>query len=350
MSKFLKVIVGIILVVFIAAGAALIIPQFVGDVDTIIVQENMASNQRIGSVIYARKENSQDIQVGDKVVDMSPEHLYVHEVVSYDYATQTAQVTGSEAATVRIGDTFTRAMFTVPLIGYLTIATQSLPGLILLGLLLALIILMFASSEILRRHRPGDELDEDVFESKHEAEDDDFYGELAKKKRKTERIGTISDDLKDEPEPAAGLFREIPQETAPEKKKTAPIRTELDRPEKKGDGMMELSEPEPAAEEPAGASEERPLGTGELPDVQAALEAALENQQLNRSERPAGAAADAEPAEEPAVPDENGEIELAMPVYTKDELLSKAYADGLDPVVRQDRQNGVTFVDYSDCL
>ena len=350
MSKFLKFLVGLILVVFIAAGAALIVPQFVGNVDTIIVQQDMISNKMIGSAIYAKKEATADIQVGDQVVDMDNDSLYVHEVVSFDYGTNTAQVTGGAVPTIRLGDAFTRAVVTVPLIGYLTIATQSLHGLILLGLLLALVIVLFVVSEALRRDDDDedDDDDDDVFGSKRdrrkEKEDDQFYRELAEKKRRTESMREVRDALP-QPTPPAGLFTEDNENDG----RTADTARDGQTPD---DGMMELSHSVPPAEEPAAGKDEKPLGTGELPDVQAALEAALENQQLNRYDHGRNHTApgvEQAPAEEAAVPDDRGEIELAMPVHTAEELMSKAYAAGMEPKMQKDK-SGVTFVDYSDCL
>ncbi len=345
MSKFLKFIIGLILVVFIGAGAALIVPQFVGNVDTIIVQDGMISNKSIGSVIYARKEKTSDIQVGDKVVDMDNASLYIHEVVSFDHGTNTAQVTGGTETTVRLGDAFTRAIFTVPLIGYLTIATQSLPGLILLGLLLATVIVLFIVSEAIRNPNDDDDDDDEIFDrhrdSDKDAEDDRFYRELAEKKRQTESLREISGALP-QPAPPAGLFNED---------NTAAGRPVYEEPKAANDGMTELSHFTSPAEEPVTGKEELPLGTGELPDVQAALEAALENQQLNRYEHPQASEAvqQADAFEDAAAQNEAGEIELAMPVHTAEELMSKAYAAGLEPKMTKD-SSGVTLIDYSDVL
>ncbi len=364
MSKFLKFIVSLILIIFIGSGAALIVPQFVGDLDTVIVQDGMVSNKMIGTVIYSKKEAASNMQVGDKIVDMDAGTLYVHEVVSYDSVTQTAQVTGGPATTVRISDAFTRAVFSVPLIGYLMIATQSLPGLILLGLLLALVILLFISSEVVRHPSDDDDDDEDVFSHSRD-DDDDFYRSLAERKRQTEELGSVPNSVadsvsrivaeeQDQPEMPKGLFSDesdelyradranrLKEETAGEAARSA-------------NGMLDLSGDAAPVDEVPGGKEEKPLGTGELPDVQTALEAALENQQLSRPERPKNAAqqlyAEKAFSDEPPVPDENGEIELAMPVHTAEELISKAYAEGLDPVVKEDKTNGVTFVDYSDTL
>ncbi len=349
MSKFLKFIVGLILVVFIAAGAALIVPQFVGNVDTIIVQQGMISNKTIGSVIYAKKEATENIQVGDQVVDMDNDSLYVHDVVSFDYGTNIAQVTGGADTTIRLGDAFTRAVVTIPLIGYLTIATQSLPGLILLGLLLALVIVLFIVSEALRRDDDDeDDEDDDIFGGRkdryQESEDDKFYRELAEKKRQTESMKEIKDALP-QPTPPAGLFGDDEGNDGASEKSFRSNRTS-------DDGMMELSHSVPPVEEPAAGKDEKPLGTGELPDVQAALEAALENQQLNRYEHPQSRAVSAEeqmPADEEVIPGGKEEIELAMPVHTAEELMSKAYSAGMEPKMHKDK-SGVTFVDYSDCL
>ena len=351
MSRFLKFITGLILVVFIAAGAALIVPQFVGNIDTIIVQQGMISNKTIGSVIYARKEATADIQVGDQIVDMDTDSLYVHEVVSFDYGTNTAQVTGGADTTVRLGDAFTRAVVIVPLIGYLTIATQSLPGLILLGLVLILVIVMFVVSEAIRRNDDDDDDDDDdgdIFGGKRDSykdsEDDQFYRELAEKKRQTESLKEIADAMP-QPTPPAGLFS---GDNGDEAGRAAGQEKQMF-----DDGMMELSHSVSQAEEPAAGKEEKPLGTGELPDVQAALEAALENQQLNRYEHPQASAVHAadlaEALDDAGIPDETGEIELAMPVHTAEELMSKAYASGLEPKMRKD-SSGVTLIDYSDCL
>ena len=156
-------------------------------------------------------------------------------------------------------------------------------------------------------------------------------------------------DALPQPTPPAGLFSDQAGETG---SNAAADRAAWDK-QASADGMMELSHSVPPVEEPAAGKDEKPLGTGELPDVQAALEAALENQQLNRYEHPKGNAAQAGDQmlslEDAGIPDEVNEIELAMPVHTAEELMSKAYASGLDPKMRKDK-SGVTFVDYSDCL
>ena len=90
------------------------------------------------------------------------------------------------------------------------------------------------------------------------------------------------------------------------------------------------------------------MHTDSMMDMQAALEAVLTTQSLNNGYD------DPVPVkEEPVESDfsaEMGEIELAMPSRTADELLQEAYTNGDDPSVTKDPITGVTFIDYSDCL
>ena len=55
----------------------------------------------------------------------------------------------------------------------------------------------------------------------------------------------------------------------------------------------------------------------------------------------------AEPQEEPS---EEEPIELAIPIHTAEELLKKAEEAGDHPEVIEDKETGVTILDYSDIL
>ena len=347
MSKVLKVIVTIILIVFIGSGAALIIPPFVGGLATVVVQPGVISNQSIGSWIYAKKDAAANIQTGDKLLDMDTEYVYFNEVISYESISQTAQVAGGVSTTLHVADIYNRVLVVIPFIGFLMIATQSLPGLILLGLLLGLIILLFIASAVVRRSEE-DEDEEDFFGVKRDDEDD-FYSSLAERKNAGESFGSARQDDKEEYVPQGDLYAGAAVASLSGTDRDEDLREPRD-------GIWELNKGSSEEEAPVVGKEEKPLGTGELPDVQTALEAALENQQLNRAERPKEQRPVVQTAEElppldiPAMPNENGEIELAIPVHSKEELLSKAYQDGLKPTVHEDEQNDVTMVDYSKCL
>ncbi len=89
------------------------------------------------------------------------------------------------------------------------------------------------------------------------------------------------------------------------------------------------------------------LTESEIPDVSAALVAALSTTQVSRSERTFQPQKqdEAEPSDEDA-----SEIELAIPVKTAEEIIDAAYAQGYDPAVTTDDVTGVKIIDFSDCL
>ena len=105
----------------------------------------------------------------------------------------------------------------------------------------------------------------------------------------------------------------------------------------------EVKEPEAPKAVP---DEDDPVPTDGLPDVQAALEAALEGRQISYTNN----------VKHPGVTEtempklKTGEIELAIPIRSAEEFMEQAAANGDQPSVREDQLTGVKFVDYSDCL
>ena len=341
MSKFLKTIVALILLVFIASGAGLLIPQFAG-YDTYVVQEKTLGNVDVGSAIYTQKLPSTQIEVGDQMLSVDGNNVNIYTVQDFDSENMIVTVTGGERATYSVSANYLRVKVVVPFIGYLSIATQSMDGLLILAMLLILVIILFVCAEIIRRSGDSEDEDEGDYQEYDDEDADEFYRSLADRKRKSE--------LEDEVSRTASRKEKKAAKKARRKKGKADPDEDFDEAdgEEYVDGMTELSnaeEPSIAAPPAGGMAEES------LPDVQAALEAALESQQLNRSEEVRAIQNEQIAMEEEQVqPNATGEIELAMPAYTAEELLQKAYSSGLDPKVREDGTTGVTLVDYSDCL
>ena len=363
MSRFLKLIVSLVLIVFILAGIGLIVPQFLG-VDVVVVQENNAGNQKVGTAVYTQKKDVAVLAEGDKLLDLGTNTVNGYEVVSYDSSTGVVNVTGGTLDSLLVSRTWLKVIAAVPFIGYLSIATQSTEGLIFLGVLLGVIILLFIFSEILRK---GD--DDDYYEE----EDDDFYSELAERKRRADldeyeephkkkarkarkksRKADRDGESQAVEEAAVHSFREeagdVPEEDFRQVQENF---NDAGAGDDAGEGMTEIRQDESGEEEDSRPDTGSSLGFGgefntdSIPDVQAALEAALENQPLNRSED----THIPEPAEpEAEIPDEETEIELAIPVQTAEEILQQAYAGGQDPKIRQEEVTGVTLIDFSDAL
>lgn len=368
MSKFLKFIVGIMLAVFIAAGAGLIIPQFLG-IDVTVVQETTVSNQKVGTAVYSKKEDVSSLAAGQKILELDTNKLNVLTVTDYNAESGVITVTGGTGRTATVSRNYLHVLAAVPFIGFLSIATQSLAGLIVLAAVLALIIIVFIIAEILKKG--SDDYDED--EEEPEEDDDTFYTDLAEKKRKSDREEEEKYNKKKHKKDSARKTKsskverrsdrrrpddddeDYDEEDEKERSSSGRKRpgTEKTRPKMQPEpdsGMTEISDSSAQGEEDL-EPEEKEIGTDSLPDVQAALEAALENQPLNRTSEDYTLQQPEKPdSAQKADTDARDEIELAMPAHTAEELLEKAYADGLDPKLKKDETTGVTLVDYSDSL
>lgn len=368
MSKFLKFIVGIMLAVFIAAGAGLIIPQFLG-IDVTVVQETTVSNQKVGTAVYSKKEDVSSLAAGQKILELDTNKLNVLTVTDYNAESGVITVTGGTGRTATVSRNYLHVLAAVPFIGFLSIATQSVTGLIVLAAVLALIIIVFIIAEILKKG--SDDYDED--EEEPEEDDDTFYTDLAEKKRKSDREEEEKCNKKKHKKDSARKTKSSKAERRSdrrrpddddedydeedEKERSSSGRkrpgTEKTRPKMQPEpdsGMTEISDSSAQGEEDL-EPEEKEIGTDSLPDVQAALEAALENQPLNRTSEDYTPQQPEKPdSAQKADTDARDEIELAMPAHTAEELLEKAYADGLDPKLKKDETTGVTLVDYSDSL
>ena len=364
MSKFLKFIVGIMLAVFIAAGAGLIIPQFLG-IDVTVVQETTVSNQKVGTAVYSKKEDVSSLAAGQKILELDTNKLNVLTVTDYNAESGVITVTGGTGRTATVSRNYLHVLAAVPFIGFLSIATQSVTGLIVLAAVLALIIIVFIIAEILKKG--SDDYDED--EEEPEEDDDTFYTDLAEKKRKSDREEEEKYNKKKHKKDSARKTKSSKAERRSdrrrpddddedydeedEKERSSSGRkrpgTEKTRPKLQPEpdsGMTEISDSSAQGEEDL-EPEEKEIGTDSLPD----LEAALENQPLNRTSEDYTLQQPEKPdSAQKADTDARDEIELAMPAHTAEELLEKAYADGLDPKLKKDETTGVTLVDYSDSL
>ena len=331
MSKFLRVLVRIILILLVACGAALLLPPLFG-IDTVVIQDESSNIDR-GTVVYAKSVAPSDLQSGDEFLHAGDnDEIDSYVVKEYDSTDDVIIASESaDAAEQKLqanGDTVRKIVFSVPFIGYLFIATQSTTGLMILGGGLLIIIILFIISEVLKRN---EEDDEDEVE-----EDDDYFTSLEKKK--TEKFTA-----------------ELEEEEAQKKSDSFPVEGEGEEfiSNLKGavTGNMfpesEAADHQTRDEGPKAApDEEDPVKTDGLPNVQAALEAALEGRQIDTATKN---------VQHPQVQERHttpktGEIELAIPIRSADEFMERARKDGDEPEIHEDETTGIKFVDYSDCL
>jgi hypothetical protein len=409
MAKFFKVIISILIVLYIASFAALFIPPVIG-IQTVVSKPGIDSNLQTGTVAFGTKESLDTLSIGDTIVYNSDEKTYVYEIVDLSDA-ESGSITvkayeDAEPETINVRRTATKLLFYVPFIGYIMIAVESTQGLIILGLIAAVLIVLYIITEVLckkARAKKGELMDEDDEYEK----DRKYFRDLAASQSKPNSLdvlGTLSIP------PVADLMNE--EQTESTSSNTIALDEEYEDPElilKSADNDLEKTAPvvidENASENedsesdakasksstadsstdgktdksnkssakkhedkkensvPSGSSDTESeeikvsdkkqekdfTNTSDINDIGNALEIALENERMNPTPHSAPAPA-AAPVSEQTVQASTEEIELAIPARTLDELLQEAYSNGEDPKVTKDPTTGITFVDYSNCF
>ena len=421
MSKFLKAIVNIVLLVAILSAGALLIPPRLG-VTTKVSDGTGNTNLSRGSVTYATSAQATELEVGDRILQEDSNGSYIYTVSSIAADTSTYTVTdevSGNTTDLQLTGGVQKVALTVPVIGMLSLTLQSREGIIILGLCVAFLIILFILSEVWRKDDDEDE-DEDEEEDADEAEEDSDEEEekpLSRKekrrlkkeaRRKAKEAEEEDDEEEDVEEDEQKPVKESAEtETEPEQDETLTaaaaseeaaeteedemiIRDLEEEPEEstvvdtghlKAAPMQEEKEeilealgeaaPKKSVEEEEAEALERSLAeaVGELlneeenetpsADVTATAKEETENKDNNIEETTETDSEETEETEEIASaeteepqeePSEEEPIELAIPIHTAEELLKKAEEAGDHPEVIEDKETGVTILDYSDIL
>lgn len=398
MSKVLKTIVNVILFCAIVVAAGLLIPPFAGITTVMVDDVDMQTNLPQGSVAYAVEKDRSELKQGDKVLISQEGRQYVYVVDSIDGSSVVLDdqlSTDGGTTQQELGSTVQKVMLVVPVIGYVSMALRSTEGLIIVGLAVVFVIILFILAEVWKKDddEEEDEEDEDGQEDESEEEPAVMSRRQKKKARKADKKKQKQEEKAAVAEAKARAKRERQEAKLAKNNKKAYM---MDEPEQEPEAIpAEPMEETQAAgstqeivlpqelmqeEQSAGNTQEIVLPTEETQEKQestdetedpdktlleetASLFAAdiasmMGENQTKETEKPE----ETDPSDLPeqtqpvvleAVPEEKQEIgdkKLAMPVYTKEELLQKAEADGDEPEVIEDEVSGVTLVDYSDVL
>ena len=397
MSKVLKTIVNVILFCAIVVAAGLLIPPFAGITMVMVDDVDMQTNLPQGSVAYAVEKDRSELKQGDKVLISQEGRQYVYVVDSIDGSSVVLDdqlSTDGGTTQQELGSTVQKVM-----IGYVSMALRSTEGLIIVGLAVVFVIILFILAEVWKKDddEEEDEENEDAQEDESEEEQEEEPAVMSRRQKKKARK---ADKKKQKQEEKAAVAE------AKARAKRERQEAKLAKKNKKAH-MMDESEQEPEAipaepmeetqaagstqeivlpqelmqeEQSAGNTQEIVLPTEETQEKQestdetedpdktllqetASLFAADiasmmgENQTKETEESEETDPLDSTEQTQPVVlgavseeKQETGDKKLAMPVYTKEELLQKAEADGDEPEVIEDEVSGVTLVDYSDVL
>lgn len=350
MSKLLKVIVNTLLLLAILSAGALVIPPFAGI--TTLVSDGMGNtNISRGAVTYAKKTDTSSVATGDKILVDDNSGKYIYTIQSLDTAAGTASVKNvisGDATEITVRETVSKVIVTIPVIGFLSMAAQSREGIMIIGLAILFLVILFILSEVWKRDEEEDE------EEEEEDEDDEKASEELRSRKKA----ALEEKKKQEEQEMTEQLRAADQKTAEEEKQDEFEIPDLEEEETeqvsfntvdlqnlvRGEETEEISETVEETEivEEAAAEETAEEVTEETEETESAEPETVE--EIEEFEETIE-----EPEEEPE-PEPSEPIELAMPVYTAEELLQKAHAAGDDPKVIEDPATGITILDYSDIL
>ena len=398
MSKVLKTIVNVILFCAIVVAAGLLIPPFAGITTVMVDDVDMQTNLPQGSVAYAVEKDRSELKQGDKVLISQEGRQYVYVVDSIDGSSVVLDdqlSTDGGTTQQELGSTVQKVMLVVPVIGYVSMALRSTEGLIIVGLAVVFVIILFILAEVWKKDddEEEDEEDEDGQEDESEEEPAVMSRRQKKKARKADKKKQKQEEKAAVAEAKARAKRERQEAKLAKKNQKAHMMDESEQePEaipaepmeetQAADSTQEivLTQELMQEEQSAGNTQEIVLPTEETQEKQestdetedpdktlleetASLFAAdiasmMGENQTKETEKPeetdpSDSTEQTQPVVLEVVPEEKqetGDKKLAMPVYTKEELLQKAEADGDEPEVIEDEVSGVTLVDYSDVL
>ena len=351
MSKLLKVIVNTLLLLAILSAGALVIPPFAGI--TTLVSDGMGNtNISRGAVTYAKKTDTSSVATGDKILVDDNSGKYIYTIQSLDTAAGTASVKNvisGDTTEITVRETVSKVIVTIPVIGFLSMAAQSREGIMIIGLAILFLVILFILSEVWKRDEEEDEEEEE----EDEDEDDEKVSEELRSRKKA----ALEEKKKREEQEMTEQLRAADQKTAEEEKQDEFEIPDLEEETEqvsfntvdlqnlvRGEETEEIPEAVEETEivEEAAAEETAEEVTEETEETESAEPETVE--EIEEFEETIE-----EPEEEPE-PEPSEPIELAMPVYTAEELLQKAHAAGDDPKVIEDPATGITILDYSDIL
>jgi len=353
MSRLLKFIVHFVVICTILCVVALAVPPFFGV--TTQIQDDSASrtNLPLGSVTYAIPVRSEEIQIGDPILVTEDSTVYRYSIAGLDLANGRGTVidptvTNAEPIMVAIRDYVPKIVVSIPFIGYLMMATQSIEGMIIIGLVSLFLIILYVIAELWKK---GPDTEED-----YEQETEPAYVKSEKELKK--------DDKRRARRMAEEEAKSRKAEKARKKSKSGKIRTggfvdEVDEEDFEDEYEEERAEDnvlsatseahEVLKKEIAAATASRDAGEEDEALARAASVKRPTQSRTRKSARPyAGSGKKALNPVEEEQPAPEEIKKLAIPRYTAAQLAQKAQKAGDNPDIVRDDVTSVTLFDYSD--
>ena len=273
MSKVLKFIVNLVVLLSIVVAVALLVPPLLG-VDTVINDNsNIETNLPVGAVAYGRQVDTEKLKKEDKILYMEGSAQYVYEIQDMDttagsYKVKDVYNKNSDAESITLQDKVSKVVITIPFIGYAAIALQSKTGLMVVGAVIILLTILFILSEVLRRGDDDEEEDEEEYEEEDDEDEEDEPGYWERRRLKKEEkcrqreaeYEEDDDDEEEEEELSAKERRRLKKEEKRRRKlEKKGLLEEDDEEEQEQEDMNDVFVPENTFSEPAASEPEQEL-------------------------------------------------------------------------------------------
>lgn len=402
MSKFLKLIVDLVIICTILIAAALLVPPLAG-VKTVMNDNSTAeTNLPVGSVAYGKQTDAVNLKKGQKIVYTKNNQAYVYEISDVSdsendtYLVKDAYDKKTEERSVELSGDVMKLSFVVPLIAYAAIAVQSKEGLILIGLGIVFLIILFILAELWRKDK------KDMEETKSESEEknteekvipleskrseepknekqEEAQPETAKEYESVQKTENIQTEFEQNPKSDENSYLQDAVEMSKEgtvvpadEKEIASEKTQVLKPEllksellKSGETVEEPAEEETAAEQVEGIQEEsagevlvpteepkteeiKPEENEDTIGLEAKIEEALNTEIVKMKSEESETVQGEKTSESEEEPKVEEVVEEVLPSPSVEELLRNAQAHGDHPEVIEDSDNKVTLLDYTN--
>ena len=366
MSKFLRWIVNIVLVVAIVVTCGLLIPPLAGITTVIIDDVDMPTNLSKGSVTYGTPKKIEELVAGDDVIVQDAQGDYVYRLRAVDVTSGQCELediksTDNQMRTAIFTKDISKVLFTLPFIGYITMAMKSTEGLIIIGLVVVFIIILFILSELWKKDEDEDDEDEEDEEEQDVAPQVDMSAHILEKVSSeigseissviasdadkggvAEGIGVVGGSAMGDTQPLAVPAGDGESSISQEEKEAAKKDRKEKREEKKKEKQEKKAERAKAKE---ATDENQDAVVAKTDDDMKEVEADMAEDKIEEATK-------TEVAQEvlQEVPADLEPVEMAIPEYTAEELIQKAKEAGEEPEVEEDENLGITILDYSKIL
>ena len=350
MSKFLKFIVHFVVLCTIICVVALAVPPFYG-VETVIIDDNSkVTNLELGSVTYAIPANINEVSLGTPLlVEDTVEgetKVYKYNLATVDMANGTGTVIDpdsveTENINVSINNMVPKVVITVPYLGYLWVATQSIEGLIVLGLAILFLVILYVIAELWKKEPSDYDDDED--------DEEETYVKSEKELKKEEKMRAKR--MKEEDKQLLKDAKEDKKKAKKEKKKARKIiKTGGFVDEIYEDELQEEEETEPTADIQSAASEAHELLKKEIAAATAEEPMALEEESELEKDIELETLTEEETVEKEVEAEPEEILQIVRPMPTAAQLAAAAKKAGDAPDIVRDAITKVTLFDYSDII